>query len=126
MQKFIAIILSTVVLFQSSQIKFDDVNNLPNLIEHLNCHINHGHSLVEFMSLHYGTNSEKHTTNNEHKNLPFKHKHNQAQFHIDYIIFKNVFLIPTQNKITTLNLFNYKSIAKQLVIHNFFQPPKFK
>ena len=124
MYKIISIIISALILLQSFNINFDDVNKLPNLYEHIACHINHGHNIVEFMSLHYGSTSKIHDTeNSEHQNLPFKHKNKQTNFNVDYLI-KNVFSISIPKIDLKETIFSYNKITSQLVIYNFFKPPR--
>ena len=77
MLKSVAILLSSLLLFQSAIYYFGSVDDIEKLIEHAELHSEeYGDSFFEFLSKHYGelrlTHShEDGTEQHDHENLPF-------------------------------------------------------
>ena len=61
MTKLVAILFSTLILFQSSNISFDDLSKLHNLLEHAKFHeATYGDSFIDFLVEHYDDSKGQH------------------------------------------------------------------
>jgi hypothetical protein len=125
MTRFLAIILSFTILFQSFNFDLKDFNKIPTLVDHISCHLKEGDSILEFLSMHYGNESNIHEEEHkEHKELPFKQQHLESNFQIVFILnVQNYPLNFNEIKLETNN-FTYKEPTTDLFINNFFQPPQ--
>lgn len=83
--KYSSLILSFFIFFQSINIHFIDVFNLPELLEHASYHKEkYGDNFFQFLSKHYGSLKQLHdvTSSDEqehHKKLPFNHTLHNVQ-----------------------------------------------
>lgn len=125
MYKVASVILSFTILFQSFNFDLSDVDKIPTLVEHLTCHLEKGDSFSDFVSMHYGSTSEKHEEDHSgHKELPFKHQHVDTHFQIAFVIWSNNYPIESMDYTAKASKFTYKEPSTQLFTNNFFQPPK--
>ena len=125
MTKIFAIILTFAILFQSFSLEIEDFNKFPTLIDHISCHLKSGDSFADFITLHYGSDFNNHEQEHkEHKELPFKHQHADAHYHIVYIICNNNYAIKNSAVIDISKNFTYNEPSTNLYVNNFFQPPQ--
>jgi len=125
MIKISTIILSFTILFQSLDFKIGDFKELPTLIDHLASHLETGDSLSDFISLHYGSLSNKHKTKHkEHQKLPFKHQNLDSHFQLDYFLQANNIEIFSSEITFEKRKFTYKEPSVNLFANRFFQPPQ--
>lgn len=127
MQKLIAIVYSTLILFQSFNISFEDISKFDKLLQHAKYHQQtYGDSFFEFLSEHYGDEAVAHDNEHkEHQELPFKHNHQTCvhvnvaftlqafDFNLDYHPFIE---IPFN--------FHYKESTSLFEKPSVFQPPR--
>ena len=128
MSKLFAILFSSLLLVQSSNIGFEDLSKLNVLLEHAKYHKEvYGDDFFEFISEHYGekmaSHQDKHTG---HEELPFKGNHHMcSHINISFTLITPIkFTVYSQiSTEITLNFFYkepYSSFEKPAV----FQPPK--
>ena len=130
MLKLYAILLSSLFLLQSTNIHFDDVRMLGELLEHYNLHHErYGDNFVVFLSKHYGDLKESHKKEHQeeekgHHHTPIQHDCT-AQVHIDvmYNSFSFTFKNPKFSNSSKSNFYyqdKFSSFEKQKI----FQPPR--
>jgi hypothetical protein len=125
MGKFGAIILSLSILFQSAGLELNDMYKIPLFITHLSNHIDEGDNFSDFMDLHYGTDVESHKNKHqEHKELPFKHQHNDTHMHIVYALHAPKIELSSLENIFENKIFYYKKPFISTYENSFFQPPQ--
>ncbi|MDV7188340.1 hypothetical protein R3X25_13690 [Lutibacter sp. TH_r2] len=125
MSKIAVIFLSFIVLIQSFNLDLTDAPKIPVLVDHLVTHIQQGESLGEFIIQHYGSDIDIHKNKHkEHQNLPFKHRHLDTHFHLDFIICNNNYPLQLKDEIFVNSRFLYCEQPIKLFETNFFQPPK--
>ena len=130
MAKNFSIALSFLVLFQSFNLKLNNLAHIDELLEHAEFHAEkYGDNFLVFISKHYGELQEEHSQKNqeenkEHEELPFTH-HCCSHLFTAYVI--NKIQIPTLKACPmvdfTTNFYyldNYASFEK----FDIFQPPK--
>ncbi len=127
MYKIISIILTFLILSQTSEVSIVDVLKVKNLYEHAKFHQeNYGDTILDFLAEHYGDGDMDHKNDHQdHDNLPFKHtsqtcSHNILLFTID--------LIHQELEINTsldmsVNFF-YKESTSDFEKNSIFQPPR--
>ncbi len=125
--KFIAIILSNLILLQSLNINLESFSKLEVLLEHAQYHQEkYGDSFLEFLSEHYGDKDLLATKNHkEHENLPFKHTNHNCTYHITDFSFENtLFEIKKNIVLQTKPNYSYKELHSNFEKTSIFQPPK--
>lgn len=127
MYKIISIILTLLILSQSSEVTVVDVLKVKNLYEHVKFHQEqYGDTVLEFLTEHYGDGDVDHKNDHrDHDNLPFKHSsktcsHNILLFAID---FSHQELKIDSFLDSNLNFF-YKETTSVYELNAILQPPQ--
>lgn len=127
MSKIVAILYSTLILFQSFNISFEDISKFDKLLEHAEYHQQmYGDSFFEFLSEHYGDEAVSHSNeHDEHDDLPFKHNHQtcvhpNATFTLQAFNFD----LECQSFIGIPLDFYYKDSTSLFEKPSVFQPPR--
>jgi hypothetical protein len=125
-----SIILSSLILLQSSGISINDIAQIDDFIEHASYHKEQfGDNIFVFISKHYGELKASHEQ--EHKEE--KQEHEQLPFHQQsHVCSISVFIL--NNQIEEINLiefsdykshnFIYKEPSSSLIKESPFQPPR--
>lgn len=128
MLKMIALLLSQLILLQSSNLCVHDFSKIQTLIEHAQFHKeNYGDSFIEFVLEHYSESDDENIVHHsDHENLPFKQDINHSNFQLIYLSISptiEIAQIPTLsvNKV----VFFYQEPSTNSVLKSLFQPPKF-
>lgn len=129
MNKFFAIVLSTVITLQSVNINIADVLNIGEFIEHAQEHKEEfGDNFFQFLAKHYGSEKAQHANHDEHKtsheNLPFQHN---FQLSLVFVLDFNTHCFSGLKEFYTTNqppLFYYKAPHSNLFVSGIFQPPR--
>ncbi|MBT8385334.1 MAG: hypothetical protein KJO83_06465 [Bacteroidia bacterium] len=128
MYKIISIILTFLILSQTSEVSFVDVLKVKNLYEHVKFHQEqYGDSLLDFLTEHYGgSDMDQKNDHQDHDNLPFKHSSKTCSHHI--LLF-TIDLIHQELKIdpsldSRVNFF-YKETTSVFELDSILQPPQF-
>lgn len=129
MNKFFAIVLSTVITLQSVNINVADALNIGELIEHVKEHKEEfGDNFFQFVAKHYGIEKAQHAGHEDHQssheNLPF-----QQNFQLSFVFVLDLnstpisYLkdFPSQNNQSE---FYYKTPSSNLFVSGIFQPPR--
>lgn len=127
MSKLFAILFSTLILIQSSNISFEDISKLDVLLEHANYHQEtYGDSFFEFLAEHYGDDMFQHENDHqEHKELPFKHHHDCTHLTFDFTPNQRLNCNNNQNNFIQIPFnFFYKETFSLFEKPSVFQPPK--
>ena len=125
MHKISVVILSFTILFQSFTLDLDDFNMLPAFIDHVKCHLEIGDNFGDFISLHYGSELNRHKDEHkEHGKLPFKHEHIEVHSQLVYALNSENDLIYFNAALLKKDKFLYKEPSSALFVHTFFQPPQ--
>lgn len=129
MSKLFSISLSLIIVFQSIGIRFVDIIQIDEFIEHAQFHSEqYGDNVFVFISKHYGElkvdHEKQHQEEKEdHEQLPFQHQY--GSFTAFALIFtKTEFEILRFTKYNTHN-FYYQAPASFLYPKGLFQPPRF-
>lgn len=127
MSKLFAILFSTLILVQSSNISFEDFSKLNVLLEHANYHQEtYGDSFFEFLAEHYGEDMIQHQNDHqEHEELPFKHQ--QDCTHVIFDFTANPLFDLDNNQQSFIQIpfnFFYKESSSLFEKPSVFQPPK--
>lgn len=128
MSKFVAILYSTLILFQSFNISFEDFSKFGKLLEHAEYHQQtYGDSFFDFISEHYGQDFVKHETEHSgHDELPFKHHHQVCvHAHPAFTLQAFDFNLEYQPFIEIPFNFHYNESISLFEKSSLFQPPKF-
>lgn len=128
MSKMFAILFSTLILVQSSNIGFEDFSKLNVLLEHARYHQDtYGDSFFEFLSEHYGEDMRQHENDHqEHEELPFKHQHDCTHIAFDFTVNKHFYLSSSNQDLFQIpSNFFYKESSSLFEKPSVFQPPKF-
>lgn len=130
MSKLFSIILSVLILAESSTLNLWDIAQLEDFLIHAEFHKEkYGDNLIEFISKHYGKQKEQHhlESREEHKDhgeLPLNHQscsHSIVVFLMD----RNHFILPkTPRALDTVGGFFYQESYYPKAIFDIFQPPK--
>ena len=128
MSKFLAITYGFLILFQSFNISFEDLENLDSLFEHAQYHKeNFGDNFFQFLEEHYGESSidHHHKDSNQHEKLPFKHDHQSCQ-HLNsaFTLISNTFQLEKEEFLEIPFNFFYKESHSLFEKPSIFQPPK--
>ena len=125
-----SIALSSLILFQSININFNDFFQLDELLEHAQFHNEkYGDTFFVFISKHYGDLKNEHKSNNQedktdHEQLPFQQQSNIA-FVSDFILVKKDY---NKQKVEyscySETFFYYQSSKSTFCNKGVFQPPK--
>ena len=128
MMKFIAILLSNLILLQSLNIGMESFTKIKVLLEHVEYHQEqYGDTFFDFLVEHYGDNNDLVTITNhkEHKDLPFKkvsltYNHLISDFNFNLIIFelKNKVILNSKSN------YYYQESYSHFEKSSVFQPPK--
>ena len=125
MHKATVYILTLSILVQSFNFDSTDFYKIPDLASHFISHLNEGDSVLEFVSMHYGSLESTHKGDHkEHKDLPFKRHHIDSSFQFTYLISSNYIEIKAKEIITNSSNFFYKSLLPSLFHKFIFQPPQ--
>ena len=130
MKKLVSIVLSLVVLVQSSAISMEDIVQIDDFIEHAKFHSQeYGDNLIVFISKHYGDLMIEHEKDHQeekeqHEELPFKQNSN--------VIASYAFLLQSENLDIKLPLavqskehtYFYKVSLPSCYLEGLFQPPR--
>lgn len=128
MIKFIALILSNLILLQSLNVHLESFSKLNVLLEHAQYHQEkYDDNFFDFIIEHYGDNELSTKSNHkEHKDLPFKHdsiNHNHLPSDFTLItqihVLKKGIINPIQQ-----NYF-HKELLSFFEKTSVFQPPKY-
>jgi hypothetical protein len=130
MSKAFAILLSSLILFQSLRLGSDDIMQLDELIEHAQFHKQeHGDSFIVFLSKHYGElkaeHSEKHQEEQkDHEELPFQCQ-NQLLTITAFVLQDSIMdSDSTEATDSSESNFHYASSFSTLHKKGLLQPPK--
>lgn len=127
MTKLFSIVFSSLILFQSFNIGFDDISKFEILLEHATFHQEtYGDSFIEFITEHYGEEFQAVSNEHEeHEDLPFKQDH-QTSHHTPTIFMVSALGFEIKNQLFTLTSkhFFYKETYSFLEKPSVFQPPK--
>ena len=125
MHKITVVILSLTILLQSISIEAADIGKIPTLAAHIACHFETGDGFSDFISMHYGSNTNiQKNTHKEHSELPFKHEHLDAHIQIDFIFISNIITKKFEENIFSNQHFSYKEPSTEQYTYSFFQPPQ--
>ena len=125
MNKIAAIILSFTILIQSFTFDLLDIDKFPALVNHFIDHYESGDGISDFLTMHYGDKANFHEKDhNEHKQLPFKHQHLDAQFQLTFIFCANDFIVKSNETFSNKDIFSYKETSTNFILPNIFQPPQ--
>lgn len=130
MNKLFSILLSSIILLQSLGVRYTDIEQLDELIEHAQFHSEqYGDGLLVFLSKHYGELKAEHQRDhqeekNDHEKLPFNHFSTSSSV-ADMVInpFKtelNHFEIVAFN----VSFFYYQEPISSLHAEGILQPPR--
>lgn len=127
MMKFIAILLSHLILIQSLNIDAESFSKINVLLKHAQFHQEkYGDSFADFISEHYWDNENKTPKHKEHKDLPFKHDTHNCAHHITDFNFSNiVFEVKNSIVLETKTNYSYKESHSLFEKPTVFQPPKY-
>ncbi len=127
MSKVFAILFSTLIFAQSSNISFEAFSKLNVLLEHAKFHQEtYGDSFFEFLAEHYGERTIQHVNDHkEHEELPFKHQNDCTHIAYDFTV-NQVFNFDSnqQNFIQFPFNFFYEESSSIFEKPSVFQPPK--
>lgn len=131
MKKLPAILLASLVFFQSLNITLDDFVQLDELIEHARFHNKeYGDSFFVFLSKHYGEQKLEHSSKHQeekedHEKLPFQQQ-------IQPLTVTDFLITVYKTELTTIPFsekkkanFYYQESAYSSHTLRLFQPPKF-
>lgn len=128
MKKFIVVIYSFLILFQSFNINIEDFSKLNALWEHASYHQQvYGENFFVFLSEHYGEKMTSHQDDHkDHKNLPFKDSnHMHSHVNMAFVLFEPVVFSVNSQPSTAKSLdFFYKKPFSSFKISAVFQPPQ--
>jgi len=127
MTKLVAILFSSLILFQSLNIGAEDISKLSVLLEHAEYHQEaYGDSFLEFLSEHYGNTTLVHgEDHNEHEDLPFKHNHQTCVHSNVSFTFQTLVFNIGHQQFTEIPLnFFYKESTSLFEKSSVFQPPR--
>ena len=123
--KPLAIILSFTILIQSFNFDISDIHKVSNLLEHLDCHLEDGDSIADFIAIHYsGEVNIPKTEHEKHQELPFQHHHSDTHSQTVFLLSTNYFTIDYKESISETKKFAYKEPSTGLFTNKFFQPPQ--
>ena len=128
MSKLFAIIFSTLILIQSSNIGIEDISKLNVLVEHAKYHQEtYGDNFLEFLSEHYGETMNQHfSEHQEHEQLPFKHKQDCSQLNHDFTKTIHIWKYNSNQNFSQVSLnFCYLDSFSLFEKPTVFQPPRF-
>tara|TARA_R110001592_G_scaffold225913_1_gene481882 strand:+ start:1221 stop:1601 length:381 start_codon:yes stop_codon:yes gene_type:complete len=125
MTKFIAILLSNLILLQSLNVDVESFSKLNVLLEHAQFHQEkYGDNFFEFLSQHYG--NQDLLAKKEHKDLPFKHTTHNCTHHItDFSLSNTLFEIKNNIVLESKPNYSYKESLSFFEKPSIFQPPKY-
>ena len=129
MSKFVAILISFMIMLQSINVNIADVLNISELIEHAQEHKEEfGDNFFQFLAKHYGSEKLQHSNHDDHKtsheNLPFQ---NNFQLSLVFVLDLNTLYFSDLKEFNTTNqsaIFYYKSPGSNLFVSGIFQPPR--
>ncbi|AUP80166.1 hypothetical protein [Flavivirga eckloniae] len=132
MNKLFSIVVSLLFVFQSSNVHFNDIVQIDELLEHACFHKKqYGDNFLVFLSKHYGNQKEEHSKKNQeekedHRQLPFQHQGHVASVMVFVIKqhpiqLEHLHLEANQVKIDN---FYYQMPYTSLYNSRVFQPPK--
>ena len=127
MSKLVAVLFSTLILVQSSNISFEDFSKLNVLLEHAEYHkVTYGDSFMDFLTEHYGESVVQHGFDHkEHKNLPFKHHQDCTHISHDFTTTPQIYLDKNHHHFIQIpSNFFYKEFSSLFEKRSVFQPPK--
>ena len=128
MTKLVAILFSTLILFQSSNISSDDLSKLHVLLEHAKYHeATYGDSFIDFLAEHYDESKEQHDFDHEeHQNLPFKHHQQCTHISHDFTVTTSYFLVTNYPNFLEIPVnFFYQEPITSFEKRPVLQPPKY-
>jgi hypothetical protein len=128
MYKIISIILTLLILSQTSEVSIVDVLKVKNLYTHVKFHQEHyGDTIIDFLTEHYGDGVVDHKNDHrDHDNLPFKHSsktcsHNILLFTIDLIHQE----LKIDSSLDSRVNFFYKETTSVYELNAILQPPQY-
>jgi len=127
MTKLVAILFSSLILFQSFNFGSEDISKLSVLFEHAEYHQEaYGDSFFEFLSEHYGNSPLVHgEDHDEHNDLPFKHNHQTCvHSNVNFTFQTLIFNLEHQQYLEIPINFFYKESTSLFEKPSVFQPPK--
>lgn len=127
MSKLFAILFSTLILVQSSNIGFEDISNLNVLLEHAKYHQEeYGDGFFEFLAEHYGDDMLQHQNEHEeHEKLPFKHKKDCSHINHDFTKNSHISIYNSNQNLVQIPLnYFYKESSSLFEKPSVFQPPQ--
>ena len=125
MFKLSSIFLSLIILIQSFNFDLEGFPKLVVLANHFAYHLEEGEGLSEFISQHYGGESNEHNDKHEeHEDLPFKHQHLDTHINFVFIICNEKAPFHLEEEVFSTTIFLYKERKTKLFEINFFQPPR--
>ena len=127
MSKMFAILFSTLILIQSSNISLEDISRLNILMEHAQYHKEtYGDSFFEFLTEHYGADMQQHQNEHrQHQDLPFKHHKDCTHVVFDFTMGSKISFDNDQQNFIGIPLnFFYKESSSSFEKPSVFQPPK--
>ncbi|NHF60393.1 hypothetical protein FK220_013650 [Flavobacteriaceae bacterium TP-CH-4] len=130
MIKFVSIVVSTLILFQSFNIHWKDIVELDELIEHAQFHAEeYGDNFVVFISKHYGEleaeHSQKHQEEKkDHEQLPFQHQCQTASLSAFVLNQPTEYSAALEIKSDEDSNYFYQASYRFLAQEGLFQPPQ--
>lgn len=130
MTKLLSIAISLLILFQSSNIHFDDIAELDALIEHARFHSQeYGDNFLVFISKHYGELKAEHEKQHQeekedHEQLPFQHTCHVTS--LSAFVLNQTTDYPTPFEIPAYSDANYfyQASYRSLALERILQPPR--
>ncbi len=130
MLKLYALFLSTLFFIQSTNIHFEDMQKIGELLEHYNLHHDrYNDSFITFISKHYGDLKESHKK--QHQEEEKEHHHDPihhdcaAQTHIDVCVNTSTYTIKVVKFIESKETnFYYQDKFSTFEKQKIFQPPQ--
>lgn len=131
MTKFISIVVSSLILFQSFNIHINDLVELDELIEHAQFHAEeYGDSFWVFLSKHYGELKAEHNQKHkeeqkDHEELPFQN--HCYSLSLSAFVINDPALHTSHVEIIGLDSknFHYADSYSPLLGDGLFQPPRY-
>lgn len=115
------------ILFASMLPNVDalDIVKFPNLVKHFYYHHQKDSNIdfIEFVSLHYGSKSNEHNKQENHRSLPFQSTHSSDNLsNFVYLDLDNFKTSPVQIRISFFSFYNHK--IESNYSERIWQPPK--
>lgn len=131
MKRLVSIVLSIVVLVQSSAISMDDIAQIDEFIEHAKFHNQeYGDNLVVFISKHYGELMAEHEKDHQeekerHEKLPFKQNSSAVSTYVFVLNTDSLELKEPLDFQSKKHTYFYEVSTSSCFLEGLLQPPRF-